>query len=86
MTALLKLPTMIILAVIIILHVLSFALRELYGKIAVFVNIALHIALFILLLFLEASMEEIAFAYILSLFVYLACALAAYRIVGRSKR
>ena len=86
MTVLLKLPILIIFAAIFTLHVLSFALHNIIAKIAVFVNIALHIAMFVTLSFLGATMAETTLAFMISLLFYLACALAFYKLSGRERQ
>ena len=80
MTLFTNIWAVIILSVICVLHFVGFVLSGIYGKIAVFVNIALHISLLFPLLILGAKMQDVTLAYMISVFVYVLFALIFYKV------
>lgn len=86
MTVFLSLPVLLGLAIILVLHILSQRLSELYGKIALFVNIALHIAMFVVLAFLGASADEVVLFFMCSVFLYTLVALIKAKGVRREEK
>ena len=62
----------IIISLILILHTVSVLSKQTISKIAVSVNLALHIALFGLLLYIGAEIAELAVLFMGSLLVYVA--------------
>ena len=65
-------------------HFLPLLFFEKLGKILRYINIALHIVLFALLLWTSVPMEETALLYLLSLLTYLFSALAQERILHKT--
>lgn len=61
----------IIIAFILILHVLALLSKSLLSKALVYVNIGLHISLFLLLFFIGAEISELAVMFMGSLAVYI---------------
>ena len=86
MTVFFELPVLLALLAIVALHITSLLVKSIYGKIALYINITLHIDLFILLIFLGASMGEIALAFMISVFVYTLAALIVYKFEGRGEK
>ncbi len=60
----------IIISLILILHVASVFTKQLISKIAVYVNLALHIALFGLLMYIGAEISELSVLFMGSFLVY----------------
>jgi cellulose synthase/poly-beta-1,6-N-acetylglucosamine synthase-like glycosyltransferase len=58
-------------------------LPRIYGKIAGFVNIALHIVLFASLLLNNSKMQDVALAYMISVFLYVLVSLIFYKMRRR---
>ena len=78
---------LLFLALLILLHFVSLVARGKMAKILNFVNIFLHIALFIPLLDNKFSIEEAVLVYMISLFAYTLFAVLLYRrAVKRSER
>ena len=74
----------VVFSIVCLLHIAAFWLDK-YGKIISFVNIALHIFLFFLLLKVGAPIDEALLIYMISALVYALASFVKYR-VGRSKR
>lgn len=73
-------------SLIFLLHILSAVLPGIYGKIGKYVNIGLHIPLTALLVYLGAPIEEGAFIYLGSLFLYILFEYIRFRAEREDKR
>ena len=78
MTLFTNTAAVIILCAICALHFLNFVLPKKYSKIAVIVNITLHICLFIPILLEKTEIKDAALAYMISAFLYILLALVFY--------
>ncbi len=75
----------IIISLILILHAASVFAKPLISKIAVYVNLTLHIAFFGLLLYIGAEISELAVLFMGSLLVYVALSFFFYKKIGEEK-
>ncbi len=79
-------PAMIMLAAIVLLHILSIVLDGIWAKITISVNIALHIALFLVLIIAKIPLDETVTLYMMSVLVYVLSAFLKRRLEGRSDK
>lgn len=73
----------IIFALILALHAASAFLKPIFSKLCVYVNICLHIALFVLLLFIGAEMLELAVLFMGSLAFYISVSYLSKKLCER---
>lgn len=71
---------LISLSVLIILHVLSVALRGTAAKLTAYLNVALHVGLLFVLSYLKLKIEEAVLVYLISVFAYTVAATVAYKL------
>ena len=71
---------LISLSVLIILHVLSVALRGIAAKLTAYLNVALHVGLLFVLSYLKLKIEEAVLVYLISVFAYTVAATVAYKL------
>lgn len=73
------------LSVMLILHILCVLFDGKVSKILMFVNIALHIAYLAPLLFIGVTIEQLALAYMISVFVYTAAVFIKHELLAKKK-
>ncbi len=69
----------IILVLAVFLHAVSVILPCKYVRVVIFANIALHIAMFSVVLLMKAPYDEIVTLYMISVFVYTLCSFLKYK-------
>jgi hypothetical protein len=72
--------------ILILFHALAAFINCNISKMFGYVNIALHICLFFVLMILKTKLEVLAISFMFSLFVYLFFSYAAYRFSTKRKR
>lgn len=77
---------LIFLCVLILLHAISVVTKGTIAKTTNYVNIILHIAMFVLMLNNKFDIDEAVLVYMISLFMYTFFAVTAYRVAQRRKR
>ncbi len=79
MTVFTSLTVWLVLSAVLLLHIASVVLPSLYAKIAIFVNIALHIALVWVLLAIKAPLDETVVICMISVFFYTLLSFVKYK-------
>jgi hypothetical protein len=74
---------LISLSVLIVLHVLSMALRGTAARLIAYLNIALHVCLLFVLSYLKLKIEEAVLVYLISVFAYTVAATVMYKLSVR---
>ena len=77
---------LISLGVLIALHVASILLRGIAAKLIAYLNIALHVGLMFVLLYLKLKIEEAVLVYLISVFAYTLAATVTYKVRERAAK
>lgn len=77
---------LISLGVLIALHVASVVLRGTWAKLIAYLNIALHVGLMFVLLYLKLKIEEAVLVYLISVFAYTLASTVTYKVRERAAK